>query len=328
MKIRKGRAFLAAVAVLAAGWSQAETSELRQQARALFGVIPAQMQGADQDSPELIELGRKLYFDTELSVNRTQSCNTCHRVDGGRAGVDHEKTSPGALKGTLGDRNTPTVLNAGFHVAQFWDGRAADLAEQAKGPILNPVEMGMPTAAEVEQRIRVLPHYQQAFAKTFGAEAEISYDNIAKAIAAFERTLVTQDRFDEWQRGDDSALTAQEQRGLQTFVNSGCVACHSGPLLGGHMYQKMGLVHAYADTQDKGRMVVTGKLQDEYVFKVPALRNIADTAPYFHDGEVATLEEAIRQMAWLQLGRRLSDEQVADISAFLRSLSNTRRFTF
>lgn len=328
MKIRKGRAVLAAIAVLVAGWSQAEANELRQQARALFGVIPAQMPGANQDSPELIELGRELYFDNELSVNRTQSCNTCHRVDGGRAGVDHEKTSPGALKGTLGDRNTPTVLNAGFHVAQFWDGRAADLAEQAKGPILNPVEMGMPTATEVEQRIRALPHYRQAFAKTFGAETEISYDNIAKAIAAFERTLVTQDRFDEWQHGDDSALSAREQRGLQTFVNSGCVACHSGPLLGGQMYQKMGLVHAYANTRDKGRMAVTGKPQDEYFFKVPALRNIADTAPYFHDGEVATLEEAVRQMAWLQLGRRLSDEQVADISAFLRSLSNTRPFTF
>lgn len=318
--IRKGRIFLAAGLMLTAGWTQADENALRQEALAKFGVIPVQMPGAQRDTPELIALGRELYFDTALSVNRSQSCNSCHRLDGGRAGSDHNKTSPGA-KGILGARNAPTVLNAGFDFAQFWDGRAADLVEQAKGPILNPVEMAMPSAAAVEQRIGAVPHYQKAFAGVFGSKDAVSFDHIAQAIAAFERTLVTHDRFDQWQGGDDNALSAQEQRGLRIFIDSGCAACHSGPLLGGQRYEKMGLIHPYADTKDKGRLTVTGTPEDAYLFKVPSLRNIALTAPYFHDGEAATLEEAVKQMDWLQLGRKLNDAQVADIVAFLESLS-------
>lgn len=322
--VRRGRIFLAASLMLAAGWTQADESTLRQEALAKFGIIPAQMPGAERDTPKLIALGRELYFDNALSINRSQSCNSCHRLDGGRGGSDHNKTSPGAKKGALGARNAPTVLNAGFDIAQFWDGRAADLAEQAKGPILNPVEMAMPSAAAVEQRIGAMPHYQKAFAGVFGAEAAISFDPIAQAIAAFERTLITQDRFDQWQGGDDSALSAQEQRGLQTFISSGCASCHDGPLLGGQRYEKIGRIHPYANTKDKGRMAVTGNPQDEYVFKVQSLRNIALTAPYFHDGEAATLEDAIKQMGWLQLGRELNDSQVADIVAFLKSLSKAK----
>ncbi|MDN5871301.1 MAG: c-type cytochrome [Nitrococcus sp.] len=299
---------------------QADESALRQQALGTFGVLPAQMPGAQNDTPELIELGRQLYFDKALSINHSQSCNSCHRLDGGRGGDDGSKTSRGA-KGMFGSRNAPTVLNAGFAFAQFWDGRAANLVEQAKGPILNPVEMAMPSAAAVEKRISAMPRYQKAFARAFGSDAAISFDHIAQAIAAFERTLITHDRFDQWQRGDDSALSAQEQRGLQTFINSGCTACHNGPLLGGQKYAKMGLVHPYGNTQDKGRMAVTGDPKDAYFFKVPTLRNIALTAPYFHDGEAAILAEAVKKMGWLQLGRKLNDSQVADIVAVLKSLS-------
>lgn len=318
--IRKERIFLVAGLMLAAGWTQADDNALRQQAQTRFGVIPAQMPGAKNDTPELIALGRELYFDKALSVDHSQSCNTCHRIDGGRGGDDASKTSLGA-NGVLGSRNAPTVLNAGFAFAQFWDGRAADLAEQAKGPILNPVEMAMPSAAAVEKRISAMPHYQKAFAEAFGSEAAVSFDHIAQAIAAFERTLVTHDRFDQWQRGDDSALSAQERRGLQTFIGSGCAGCHNGPLLGGQRYEKMGLVHPYANIKDKGRMAVTGDPEDAYFFKIPSLRNVALTAPYFHDGEAATLEEAVKQMGWLQLGRKLNDSQVADIVAFLQTLS-------
>ncbi|MDN5849797.1 MAG: cytochrome-c peroxidase [Nitrococcus sp.] len=306
--------------LLSAGSIQADENALRQQAQARFGVLPAQMPGAQNDTPELVELGRQLYFDKALSINHSQSCNTCHRLDGGRGGDDNNKTSPGA-KGILGARNAPTVLNAGFAFAQFWDGRAADLVEQAKGPILNPVEMAMPSAAAVEQRISAMPDYQEAFAKAFGSDAAISFDHIAQAIAAFERTLITHDRFDQWQRGDDSALSAQEQRGLQAFISSGCVDCHNGPLLGGQKYKKMGLINPYANTKDKGRMAVTGDPEDAYFFKVPTLRNVALTAPYFHDGEAASLQEAVKKMGWLQLGRKLNESQVADIVAFLNSLS-------
>lgn len=315
------------IAGILAATSAAADAGLRAQAQTFFKPLPESMPGAENDSPALISLGEKLYFETALSINGEQSCNSCHQINNQGAGVDNNPTSPGALEGRFGNRNSPSVFNAGFHVAQFWDGRAADLKEQAKGPILNPVEMAVPDEATAVKRLRKAG-YEDAFAKAFpGEDSALNYDNVAAAIAAFERTLITRDRFDEFLKGNDTALNAQEKQGLKTFISTGCIACHSGALLGGSMYQKMGSVHPYANTEDKGREELTGKASDRYVFKVPSLRDISRTAPYFHDGAVATLDEAVKQMAWLQLGRELSDADTASIVAFLNALENTQPVT-
>lgn len=298
--------------------ANANDHQIRQQAGALLSPMPETVPGAEADTPAKIALGEKLYFDKRLSINDSQSCNSCHNVATG--GVDNLPFSPGA-EGQLGGRNSPTVYNAAYHFAQFWDGRAADLAEQAKGPILNPVEMGMPSEAAVIEKLSGLDDYPAQFASVFGGEDPLSYDNLAEAIAAFERTLVTVDRFDAYLSGDDGALNAQEKQGLQTFMAKGCVACHNGPLLGGHIYQKMGLVKPYANQKDQGRFDLTGNEADRMMFKVPSLRNIALTAPYFHDGGAATLDEAVSQMARLQSGLELSEQEVADIVQFLNALT-------
>jgi len=306
--------------------SAQDISAIRAQANTFFKPLPASMPGSENDSAEKIALGEKLYFETALSVNNTQSCNSCHFLDQGKkAGVDNLRVSPGAIAGKEGVRNSPTTWNAGFHFAQFWDGRAADLKEQAKGPILNPVEMAMPDEASAVKSLKKAG-YDAEFNKVFGTKDALTYDNIAEAIAAFERTLITKDRFDDFLKGDDKALTEEELIGLQKFVSAGCIACHTGPLLGGHMYQKMGLVNAYPDTEDKGRFDVTQKPYDIYMFKVPSVRNIAQTAPYFHDGAVATLEQAVSDMAWYQLGQKLDKETTASIVAFLKAMDNQREF--
>ncbi|MFN3246723.1 MAG: cytochrome-c peroxidase, partial [Leptonema sp. (in: bacteria)] len=214
---------------------------------------------------------------------------------------------------------------AGFHIAQFWDGRAKDLVEQAKGPILNPVEMAMPSEAAVVKKISAIQEYKDLFPKAFPNEKEaITYENIAKAIAAFESTLITKDRFDDFLKGDAKSLTPEEQKGLKTFMDVGCIQCHNGALLGGNSYQKMGKLNPY-ETKDLGRYNVTKKEEDKYMFKVPSLRNVALTAPYFHDGQAKTLEDAVKQMAWLQLNKKLTDEEVQSIVAFLKSLTDKSR---
>lgn len=297
---------------------------LQQQAAAMFGPLPDKMPGSEQDTLSRINLGKQLYFETALSLNGQQSCNSCHVVNNAGSGVDNEPTSPGAL-GERGDRNSPTVWNAGFHLAQFWDGRAADLHEQAKGPILNPIEMAIPNEDEAIKRLSA-NGYKAAFAKAFPAEKEpMNYETMAEAISAFERTLISEDRFNKFMTGDATALNTQEKRGLQAFINNGCTACHSGPTLGGKMYMKMGLINAYENKDDLGRFSVTQNPADKYVFKVPSLRMIGQTAPYFHDGKAATLEEAVEQMAWLQLGRKLNKNDVQDIAAFLHTMDNTAR---
>ena len=303
--------------------NETEQKELYDQASALFPALPASMPGGEADSPELVALGRELYHDVRLSVNDKQSCNTCHNVDNGGAGVDNETTSPGAL-GQRGARNTPTSLNAGFHFVQFWDGRAEDLEAQAKGPVVNPIEMGMEGPKAVENKLRAIDSYKASFAAAFPSDKRsISFGNVAKAIAAFERTLVSPSRYDAWINGDKKALSAQEQRGLHTFINAGCIACHNGTAFGGSMYQKLGLVNPYPSA-DAGRFAVTKDPADSLMFKVPSLRNVAVTWPYFHDGSVRTLKEAIRLMAWHQVGKKLSDNEVASIEIFLKSLTNEK----
>jgi cytochrome c peroxidase len=301
-----------------------EEKDLHDQAMALFGVLPDVMPGGESDGPELVALGEKLYHDVRLSVNDQQSCNTCHRLDEGRAGVDNEPTSAGAL-GERGDRNSPTVLNAGFHFAQFWDGRAGDLLEQAKGPILNPIEMGMPSADAVVAKLRAIPEYRDLFAKAFPKTTKpITYDNVAGAIAAFERTLVSRSRYDDWIGGDHDALSPREKRGLTTFIHTGCIACHMKATFGGTSFQQLGAVNEFITT-DPGRFLVTKDPMDSMMFKVPSLRNVTRTAPYFHNGSVPTLEKAIELMAWHQLGKKVTPEEIDLIVAFLASLADKRQ---
>lgn len=294
---------------------------LRADALKVLAPLPAEAPGAVDDTAVMRELGRKLYFETRLSTNNSQSCNSCHRIDNGRAGVDNEATSPGAF-GKRGDRNSPTTLNAGFHFAQFWDGRAADLTAQAKGPVLNPVEMAMPDEATVIQRLSADKDYPGLFKSAFpGQDKPLSYENVARAIAAFERTLVTRDRFDEFLNGKDNALTATELKGLNVFLTTGCTTCHNGPLLGGTAYHKVGLLKPYKNTNDLGRFVVSQDDDDKFKFKVPSLRNIAATGPHFHDGAIAMLPEAVRTMASLQLDKQLTPDEEASLVAFLKSLT-------
>jgi cytochrome c peroxidase len=319
-------AFLLAGAALVIGATSAslDLASLRKQSLTTFGTLPEKMPGAEKDTPALVELGRKLYFETRISQNGKMSCNTCHMVDENRAGVDNEPTSEG-VHGQRGDRNSPTTLNAGLHLAQFWDGRAKDLEAQAKGPVLNPVEMAMPDEVEVIRRLKEVPEYPKLFKAAFKDPDPISYDNFARAVAAFERTLITKDRFDDFMKGDDKALNAQELAGLNLFLTTGCITCHTGPGLGGNSYQKIGVMHPYSNTNDVGRMKVTGEEWDEYRFKVPSLRNVALTFPYFHDGKVPTLEEAVKTMAHLQLGKELTKEESGQLQAFLNALSDKKR---
>lgn len=315
-----------AMAGLAVNVYAIDKNAVRSQASMMHGPLPAAMPGADKDTPALIDLGERLYFETALSADGSQSCNTCHRIDGGRGGVDNEPTSLG-VKGSRGDRNSPSVWNAGFHVAQFWDGRAADLAEQAKGPILNPVEMAVPDEATAVSNLKT-KGYESLFVSVFAGEAQpLNYDNVAKAIGAFERTLITEDRFDKFLAGDDSAMTDLEVKGYQTFMQSGCASCHNGATFGGSMYMKVGLVNPYPNAHDMGRFALTNNPADKFVFKVPSLRNITKTGPYFHDGAVETLEQAVSDMAWMQLGRKLSEQEVTEIVAFLGALEDTHTIT-
>ena len=290
------------------------------EARIFLGRLPAAMPGSERDTPEQITLGKRLYFERGISHNMTQSCNDCHFLDKGRAGVDNTPTAKGDA-GEVGKRNSPTVINAGFETVLFWDGRAPDLAEQAKGPVLNPIEMGMKSPAEVVERLRKIEGYPKAFSRAFPNDPDpMTYDHIAAAIAAFERTLVAPSRCDQLLAGREDALTPQEKRGLAAFVENSCIECHTGPTVGGRVFRKIGEHRPYENSADLGRYEITKKDEDRQVFRVPMLRNVTRTKPYFHHGEVATLDEAVKLMGELQLDVELSPETISDIVAFLGSL--------
>lgn len=280
-----------------------------------------------------IELGKQLFFDPRLSKDGTLSCNSYHNVMA--SGTDNVPTSTG-VGAQLGGRNSPTVWNAAYLSSQFWDGRAATLEDQAKGPILNPIEMAMPDEASAVARIRAIPGYVEQFEAVFGGPDPVTYDNIARAIAAYERTLVTLNSpFDRYMKGDESAMTAEALRGMNTVQELGCTGCHNGPAFAGPASLPMGqgffqrfptfldneYVSRYGLDKDPGRYEVTGDEADRHMWRVPTWRNVALTAPYFHNGSVDTLDEAVRVMAKTQLDRDLTEAQVADIVAFLESLT-------
>jgi cytochrome c peroxidase len=284
-------------------------------------------------TPSKVELGKMLYFDPRLSIDGTVSCNSCHNVmsDGG----DGRPVGVG-VRGQRGGRGSPTVWNSAFNSVQFWDGRAASLEDQAKGPLTNPIEMGMPNHDEVIKRLNKIPGYITAFKKAFPKDKEaVNIDNLAKAIATYERTLVTPNSpFDKYVKGNKKALTAQQVRGLKLVEEIGCTSCHTGdnfngdglkmgegnyqpfPQIPGSIYDKQ-----YDLVSDKGRYEVTKKDDDKNLWRVPTWRNVALTAPYFHNGKVKTLDEAVRVMGKTQLGMDLSGPQVDDIVAFLNALT-------
>lgn len=283
-------------------------------------------------TPEKVELGRMLYLDPRFSITGTVSCNSCHNVMLG--GEDNRDFSMG-VHGQTGGRSAPTVWNSAFNTVQFWDGRAATLEDQAKGPVTNPIEMGMSEVEEAMDRVRDIPGYRPYFDAAFGGDDPMTVDNAARAVAAYERTLITPNSaYDRYVKGDKEALSDQQARGMNTFATIGCTSCHSGPAFNGPTlpmgtgffmkfptFADNDYVEKYQLMADKGRFDVTGKESDAHLWKVPTLRNIALTAPYLHNGAVRTLDEAVRVMAATQLNQELTETQVEDLVAFLYALS-------
>ena len=325
---------LTAVVVVAVGAAAQSTSPeaLQSSAQAMFAPLPEVVDNPDNPVTEAkVELGKMLYYDPRLSLSGFISCNSCHNL--ATYGVDNLPTSLGH-RWAVGPRNSPTVLNAALHATQFWDGRAADVEEQAQGPILNPIEMALPHEGFAVDRIASMPGYVDAFAAAYPeTDGEITYVAIANAIAAFERTLTTPDRFDDFLHGDIAALDELELRGLQVFMDYGCVGCHGGAALGGDVMARFGMVESYWEAtrefvtidsptmpMDVGRFAVTQQASDLYVFKSPSLRNITRTYPYFHDGSVWSLEDATQIMARVQLGREIPAEDMEALLAFYQTL--------
>lgn len=303
-----------------------DPAAVQKKAAALFASVKPQ-DTSDDPSVEAarVELGKLLYFEHRISAGKDISCNTCH--DLAQYGVDaREKdgkrtpTSAGHL-GQLGGRNSPTTYNAFVHTTQFWDGRAKDVEEQAKGPVLNPVEMAMKSDADVVKVLKGIKGYPERFAAAFPGEKDpLTYDNFGKAVGAFERKLVTPAPFDAFLAGKVDALSEGQVKGLELFIER-CTACHMGPALGGMIFQKLGLMKPYP-TKDEGRFEVTKVEGDKFMFKAPSLRNIAKTAPYLHDGSIQTLEEMVQIMAEYQTAQgKLSDEQLGLVVEFLQSLT-------
>lgn len=291
-----------------------DTEPRPQVTQGLFATLPdvPPIPADNPQTPEKVELGKMLYFDPRLSASGIISCHTCHNLSLG--GTDRLPSSLGH-EFLTGGRNAPTVLNAAFFNLQFWDGRAIGLEEQAQGPIQAGVEMAMPADLAVETIAAIegyLPYFEAAFPEE---ETPVTFENIARAIAAFERTLVTpNDGLDRYLRGEEDALSDDAKRGMEIFVQVGCVACHNGAML------STGTLMPFNHGVDLGRATVTGEESDEFLFRVATLRNISLTAPYFHDGSATTLEDAVRIMGSVQLNRDLTDDEVYYILEFLNSL--------
>jgi cytochrome c peroxidase len=305
--------------------AQAADTQLRTRAQSFFKVLPKDMASADTPlTPEKVKLGRLLYFETRASADNTVSCARCHQP--ALFGTDSLPKAIGA-KHRPNPRNAPTVLNAGIQFVQHWRGDRTSVEDQATKALIAPPSFGNPSYESAMAKLKAIPDYPALFAQAFPGQADpVTADNWGSAIGAYMRTLVTPSPFDDFLAGDDRTLSPAARAGLRTFMQIGCVGCHNGVGIGGSMYQKFGLVEDYwkatgSPSIDRGRFDVTQDPADMYVFKVPSLRNVAMTPPYFHDGSVSTLPAAVRVMARVQLGRTLADREVADIVAFLESLT-------
>jgi cytochrome c peroxidase len=305
----------------------ADTGEeaLLKQAKSIFSPLPQVMTSEKNPiTPEKVDLGKILFYETRISVDGTVSCARCHPIglyaaDGLRKAIGNNcKINP---------RNAPTVLNAAGQISAHWIGNRTDVEDQARQSVIGPPSFGMPSYEAVEKKLREIKGYGELFKKAFPGETNpITVDNLAKAIGAFERTLVTPSRFDSFLKGDIAALNEQEKRGLRTYIEAGCIMCHFGSYLGGQTYQKSGIFEPYwkytkSEPIDEGRYVVTKNEVDKYVFKVPIHRNVAKTAPYFHDGSIDKLEDAVWIMGKIQLGKDLDKPQVEEIVIFFQSLT-------
>ncbi|OGP94933.1 MAG: cytochrome-c peroxidase [Deltaproteobacteria bacterium RBG_16_47_11] len=298
---------------------------LLKQAKQIFSPLPQVMLSEKNPiTPEKVKLGKILFYETRISVDGTVSCARCHPI--GLHAADGLKKSIGNnCRGN--PRNAPTLFNAAGQISAHWIGNRTDVEDQARQSVIGPPSFGMPSYEAVEKKLKEIKGYVELFKKAFPGEADpITVDNLAKAVGAFERTLVTPSHFDSFLKGDIAALNGQEKRGLKTYMETGCIMCHSGPYVGGQMYQKSGIVEPYwkytkSELIDKGRFVVSKNEADKYVFKVPIHRNVAKTAPYFHDGSVDKLEGAVWIMSKIQLGKDLNNSQVEEIVTFLKSLT-------
>jgi cytochrome c peroxidase len=309
----------------AALFAQSNVDQMMSTAKSAFGTLPRSMpSAANPITPEKAALGRILYFDPRISVDGTVSCSRCHLI-----GLYATDGLPKAIgnNGKLNPRNAPTVLNAADQIAAHWIGNRKNVEDQAAQALVGPPSFGMPSYDAAVKAIKAIPGYAPLFAAAFPQDADpITAANFGAAVGAFERTLVTPGPLDDFIGGDASALTARQQRGMTTFIGQGCGGCHSSTYLGGQLYTKFGLAAPYwqytkSNPIDEGRFAVTGNPADKYVFKVPVLRNVAMTPPYFHDGSVPSLADAIRIMAKVQMGKDLTGAQVGDILAFFASLT-------
>ena len=299
---------------------KAEDVKVNRAMLGLFKPLPDTAENPDNPLTEdKINLGRMLFFDKRLSADRTISCSSCHDLDNFG---DNGAVTPKGIDGLTGDRNSPTVYNAAIQIAQFWDGREPDVEHQAMGPPLAGVEMGMTDGAHVESVLRSVPGYVKLFKKVFPKdENPVTFVNMGKAIGAFERKLMTPAPFDAFLKGDDTALTNEQKKGLNTFISTGCITCHNGAGVGGGMYQKVGLVKPWEPAlEDTGKERVSGKEADKFMFKVASLRNITETGPYMHNGKVNNLRTMVKKMAFHQLGREISDDDINSIIDFLGAL--------
>ncbi len=287
---------------------------------AAFSGYPARFESAKNTiTDEKVSLGRTLYFEARLSKNQQIACSSCHVPE--KFGTDGEKTSPGH-KGQRGVRNSPSTYNAAAHVGQFWDGRVSTVEDQALKPITNPAEMALANEAAIVTVLASMPEYGLAFKKAFPDDKDpITTGNVAKALGAFERTLASPSRFDAFTKGDAKALSEEEKAGFQKFLSVGCNTCHSTATFGGTEYKKLGHVKPYPNLKDNGRFDFTKQEADRFFFKVPSLRNVEKTAPYLHDGSIATLSETVKIMGEYQLGKDLSEADVASIVTFLKALT-------
>jgi len=323
--LKKSILFLLVLSFVRVASAAAGDGDLLKRSNQVFGPLPGTMQSeANPITPEKVKLGKILFYESRISADGTVSCARCHPIglyaaDGLRKSIGNNcRPNP---------RNDPTILNAADQISAHWIGNRKSVEDQAKQSVIGPPSFGMPSYDAVEEILRGFPTYRTLFKEAFPGDAEpVTIDNFAKAIGAFERTLVTPSPFDAFLKGDAGSLSELQKKGLETFMDAGCAACHSGTYLGGQMYQKFGIFEPYAkytrsDPVDEGRFTVTKNEADRFVFKVPVLRNVEKTPPYFHDGSVETLKEAVRIMGKVQLGTDLTGEQIEAIRAFLISLT-------